>query len=208
MLVFHRRVHDGFELHRAESLSLHGIVQPVVETFWDVRRRQLRQRGRLHDVVRVRGALGDLGRDVIFVQLCGVGLPGFHHGGVRDGAVRDTPRDGRLFLLLHLRAFALRLPLHDELMFHHLPPTERLHLHRQGPLHHLLGQQSVRLVALAVGRRLRRGVGREELHPGALLSVPDGLQPHSLEIIHLARECIASPRPSQSEPPTPSDVYS
>ena len=85
-------------------------------------------------------------------------------------------------------------------MLHHLPPTERLHLHRQGPLHHLLRQQSVRLVALAHGRRLRRGVGREELHPGALLSVPDGLQPHRLEIIHLARGCIASPRPTQSPP--------
>ena len=197
MLVLHRRVHDRLELHRAESLSLHGVVKSVVETFRDVRRRQLRQRGRLHDVVRVRGALRDLGGDVVLVQGL-VRSACFHHGGIRDGAVRDTPRDGRLLLLLHLRAFALRLPLHDELMLHHLPPTERLHLHRQGPLHHLLRQQSVRLVALALGRRLRRGVGREELHPGALLSVPDGLQPHRLEIIHLARGFIASPRPSQS----------
>jgi len=121
-----------------------------------------------------------------------VALAGLHDGGVGDGAVGDAPRDRRLFFLLHLRALVLHLSLQDHLVLHHLPPSERLDLHRQGPLHHLLGEKSVRFVALAFARlgRPRRWIRRHQLHPRACLRVPNGLHSHRLEILHRDRASI------------------
>ena len=118
-----------------------------------------------------------------------VALAGLHDGGVGDGAVGDAPRDRRLLFLLHLRALVLHLSLQDHLVLHHLPPSERLDLHRQGPLHHLLGEKPVRFVALAFARlgRPRRWIRRHQLHPRACLRVPNGLHSHRLEILHRDR---------------------